>query len=182
MDPLAQSRLIHECFFTVCANFTSFINQFNVVVGPENITNQIPSTGVGNLSALVKSTSRRYCCVPCESIGNGPKEGRFCISNSTCYWGRHEIIPGYSKCNGTTARCSNWHRVCSTNFQYTSSSLLSEIIDQLIIVFFCSIFFRFEVNFGGQTVLLTFKCAGNPDIQFNQPKVCRKGNRMEIIV
>lgn len=50
------------------------------------------------------------------------------------------------------------------------------------IIIFSYLICRFEVNFGSQTVLLTFKCAGNPEFQYNQPKVYRRGNRMEIIV
>lgn len=41
---------------------------------------------------------------------------------------------------------------------------------------------RFEANFGQQTVLFTFKCGGLAEVQHGQPKVNRKGNRMEIIV
>uniref|UniRef100_A0A182UR23 Myosin motor domain-containing protein n=1 Tax=Anopheles merus TaxID=30066 RepID=A0A182UR23_ANOME len=40
----------------------------------------------------------------------------------------------------------------------------------------------FEANFGGQTVIFTFKCGGLVDNPYNQTRVTRKGNRMEVIV
>ncbi|XP_052866402.1 unconventional myosin-Ib [Anopheles cruzii] len=40
----------------------------------------------------------------------------------------------------------------------------------------------FEANFGGQTVIFTFKCGGLVDNPYNQTRVSRKGNRMEVIV
>lgn len=37
-------------------------------------------------------------------VGNGSKEGRFCLSNSTCHRSHNKAIFGDSKCNGTTTR------------------------------------------------------------------------------
>ncbi|EAT34876.1 AAEL012922-PA [Aedes aegypti] len=41
---------------------------------------------------------------------------------------------------------------------------------------------EFEANFGQQTVVFTFKCGGLVDNPYNQTRVQRKGNRMEVIV
>ncbi|XP_037911056.1 unconventional myosin-Ib isoform X2 [Hermetia illucens] len=41
---------------------------------------------------------------------------------------------------------------------------------------------EFEANFGQQTVVFTFKYAGLSEITQGQPKVTRRGNRMEILV
>ncbi|XP_058462725.1 unconventional myosin-Ia [Malaya genurostris] len=41
---------------------------------------------------------------------------------------------------------------------------------------------EFEANFGQQTVVFTFKCDGLMDSPYNQTRVQRKGNRMEVIV
>lgn len=48
----------------------------------------------------------------------------------------------------------------------------------------CSHIFRFEANFGQQTVTMSFKCSNNlADTSTQQlTRVSRKGNRMEIIV
>uniref|UniRef100_A0A336LWW2 CSON002516 protein n=1 Tax=Culicoides sonorensis TaxID=179676 RepID=A0A336LWW2_CULSO len=40
---------------------------------------------------------------------------------------------------------------------------------------------EFEANFGQQTVILTFRCGGS-ELTYTQPKVTRKGNRMEVIL
>ncbi|CAB3388404.1 Hypothetical predicted protein [Cloeon dipterum] len=41
---------------------------------------------------------------------------------------------------------------------------------------------EFEANFGSQTVMLSFKCAGLPEVQPGQIKIMRKGSRMEVLV
>ncbi|XP_038106815.1 unconventional myosin-Ia isoform X2 [Culex quinquefasciatus] len=41
---------------------------------------------------------------------------------------------------------------------------------------------EFEANFGQQTVVFTFKCGGLADNPYNQTRVQRKGNRMEVTV
>ena len=43
-------------------------------------------------------------------------------------------------------------------------------------------FFRFEANFGQQTVTVTFKCMGLPEVQPGQIKIVRKSGKMEVIV
>lgn len=42
--------------------------------------------------------------------------------------------------------------------------------------------YRFEANFGSQTVTFTFKCTGLPEVQPGQIRVLRKGNKMEVLV
>lgn len=42
--------------------------------------------------------------------------------------------------------------------------------------------FRFEANFGQQTVIFNFKYGGMSNLAQGPPKVTRKANRMEIIV
>lgn len=43
-------------------------------------------------------------------------------------------------------------------------------------------YYRFEANFGQQTVVFTFKCGGLAELAHGQARVARKGNRMEVIV
>lgn len=43
-------------------------------------------------------------------------------------------------------------------------------------------FFRFEANFGDQTVTIAFKYLGLPDVAPGQIKIVRKTNKMEIFV
>lgn len=49
-------------------------------------------------------------------------------------------------------------------------------------IFTFSYAFRFEANFGSQTVTFTFKCMGLPEVQPGQIRVIRKGNKMEVLV
>lgn len=46
----------------------------------------------------------------------------------------------------------------------------------------CILYFRFEANFGQQTVAVVFKCMGLPEVQPGQIRVLRKANKMEILV
>ncbi|XP_059485076.1 unconventional myosin-Ia-like isoform X4 [Neocloeon triangulifer] len=41
---------------------------------------------------------------------------------------------------------------------------------------------EFEANFGSQSVMFSFKCAGLPEVQPGQIKIMRKGSRMEVLV
>lgn len=41
---------------------------------------------------------------------------------------------------------------------------------------------RFDANFGSQTVMFSFKCAGLQEVQPGQIKIMRKGSRMEVLV
>lgn len=43
-------------------------------------------------------------------------------------------------------------------------------------------YYRFEANFGAQTVTFTFKCTGLPEVQPGQIRVLRRGNKMEVLV
>ncbi|XP_063230710.1 unconventional myosin-Ia isoform X2 [Bacillus rossius redtenbacheri] len=41
---------------------------------------------------------------------------------------------------------------------------------------------EFEANFGQQTVMVSFKCMGLPEVQPGQIRITRKGNKMEVLV
>lgn len=66
------------------------------------------------------------------------------------------------------------------NHQKSKSRLSKTYLFDLGIIL--TILFRFEANFGAQTVTFTFKCMGLPEVQAGQIRVLRKGNKMEVQV
>lgn len=42
--------------------------------------------------------------------------------------------------------------------------------------------YRFEANFGHQTVVVTFKCLGLPEVPPGQIRIVRKSGKMEILL
>lgn len=72
--------------------------------------------------------------------------------------------------------CSQRKTNCYVYFGFDKLFLIKSVFTA------CILYFRFEANFGQQTVAVVFKCMGLPEVQPGQIRVLRKANKMEILV